>query len=228
MVTLHEIYKNSKFLWEKLIEFDCAISMLVIELYPQMIQINIYFKYKEELEKFFNITNDELKKITNYYFEYCLNNLTLCLKPKLNNVINLFENLIFPSKTNSMKIIINSLNNNLKIMSKPIKLFNLPSQLEKLEIITSSISFDLSNLPTNLTSLCIKNSKCKFNFDYLPHSIKILHIPFYYNMFFSKLECFNLNDIYNLPESIEQIWISETKYYTKKEFINLMIDMLKN
>lgn len=228
MSTLYEIYKISEFVWNKLIDFDYTISMLIIELYPQMIQLNIYFEYKEELVKFGNFVNNKFKKNTYYYFEHCLNNITLCLKPKFNNVINLFENLFFPPKTNSMKIIINSLNYDLETMLKPIKLFNLPPKLEKLEIVSSSISFNLSNLPTNLEYLCVKNSKCKFNFDYLPHSVKILHLPFYYNMFFTKLECFNLNDIYNLPESIEQIWINDTKYYTKKEFINLMTDMLKN
>lgn len=231
MLRLNEIYKINKYLFDKLHNSNYSISKLIIEIYPQLIQINICFESRDELDEFIRLIKNTIKKNIYLCFEKYLDNLTLCLKSKTNNIVDLFEKLLIPKKTKNLKIIVNSANINFDTMNGDkknlIKLDNLPKDLEKLEIITSSVSFDLSNLPTNLTILCIKNSKCKFNLDHLPNGVKILHLPFNYNMFFSKLECFDVDDIYNLPESIEQIWINESKYCSKNELINIMLNMNK-
>ena len=198
-------------IWNELHKSDYKIKDIEIIIYTKYIDIQTTFTDSSSLEHF----STKIFKQINYILNVNLNHNMFGLNLQMmnyNNIINLFENLNYPSNVNMMFIMIDTIiSKSFLQMFNNIKLYNLPEQLEELKI-TSHIPFDLSNLPTKMFLLDISASECKFNLDYLPESIKILYLPdlpviIQYNYKYQ----YELSDLLNLPSSLIEINIGTNR-----------------
>jgi hypothetical protein len=195
---------DNKTIWDELVKSEYQLKLIEITIGAKLLEINIIFNNYNDLDDF-----------TNYIFSkyyHSMNNI----KPSNNSLllnlfhitIDIFETLNYPPNVNMIKIMVN--NEIQKLIKSPfyyIKLFNLPTNLTQLKIL-SLYPFDLSNLPTTLILLDIQETECKFNLDYLPDSIQILCLP---NIITSKI--YKLLDLSNLPSSLVEINFSNFIIY---------------
>lgn len=196
-----------KKIWYKLIEQNYQIEKITIST-DKFSSIEIIFLNVCDLEKFRQLIFDFM-----YWdiFTTCnLTQLTLFVKIDL----DFFSRMDYPKFTKQL-LLFNSIDS-----ENVISLGLLSSVLEKI-IIISKVPFDLTNLPNQLVFLDL--SGCtglrKFNFDYLPESLKILKLSYTDGQ--NKNSIYDLNDLQNLPSSLNEIYIGNKFFCSTK-------DVLKN
>lgn len=207
---------DNKTIWDELVKSEYQLKLIEIIIETKLLEIHIIFDNYCDLN---NFTND----IFNKYF-HSMNNIEISnnsLWINFNHItIHTFETLNYPSNVNMIKILVNNETSKLiKSSFYKIKLFNLPTNLTQLKIL-SLYPFDLSNLPTTLILLDIEETECKFNLDYLPDSIQILYLP---NIITSKI--YKLLDLSNLPSSLVEINFSNFIIYKS---IDELMEKFKN
>lgn len=199
----NSIMCDNKTIWNELVKSNYQLETIEITIGSKLLEINIIFDNYNNLDNFINYISKKY---------YCsVNNIEPSNNALLLNLfhhtkIDTFETLNYPPNVNMIKIMVeNEIQKLIKSPFYKIKLFNLPSNLTQLKII-SLYPFDLSNLPTQIILLDIAESHCKFNLDYLPDSIQILYFPpiveiirndFYYY--------YKLSDLSNLPSSLIEL-----------------------
>lgn len=207
---------DNKTIWDELVKSEYQLKLIEIIIETKLLEIHIIFDNYCDLN---NFTND----IFNKYF-HSMNNIEISNNSLWINfnhtTIHTFETLNYPSNVNMIKILVNNETSKLiKSSFYKIKLFNLPTNLTQLKIL-SLYPFDLSNLPTTLILLDIEETECKFNLDYLPDSIQILYLP---NIITSKI--YKLLDLSNLPSSLVEINFSNFIIYKS---IDELMEKFKN
>lgn len=193
---------DNKTIWNELVETNYQLETIEITIGTKLLEINIIFNNYNDLDDF---TNDIFNK---YY--HSMNNINPSNNSLLLNLfhttIDTFETLNYPPNVNMIKIMVR--NEIQKLIKSPFyqtKLFNLPTNLAQLKIV-SKFPFDLSNLPTQIILLDIAESPCKFNLDYLPDSIQILYLPPVVKTTRNDFNYFyKLLDLSNLPSSLVEI-----------------------
>lgn len=211
---------DDKIIWDELVKSDYQLETLEITIGTKLFEINVIFNNFNDLDKFTNNIFDKY---------YCsMNNIVSSNNSLMvhffHTTIDTFETINYPPNVNIIKIMVKNNDKITNLIKSPfyqIKLFNLPTNLIQLKII-SKYSFNLSNLPTQLILLDVSESPCKFNLDYLPDSVQILYLPTL--PMFKKIfkYIYELKDLINLPSSLNKIYIGKNRnivYNSAKELI---------
>lgn len=197
--------KNS---YNLLLEQDYNISKLLM------------YNYGDNLKLYIEFSDKDLLDFKSKLVLLNLSTINLNLNPKSNNInilsfdVNCEEFIGFPKNTYEISYICY-----ICYITFENILNNLPANLIKLYIKGvdfSSNNINLNNLPSNLMYLRIEGTKINLNLNYLPESLKILDIDDIYN----KL---TLEDICNLPKSLEEIFINGKNYNSVNELVNSFI-----